>query len=311
MWGAAPRRGTGLATALAAVGRTLIILGLVILGFVAYQLLGTNVAESRSQAQLLDGFAVVVPAASLEVSTPSGEPAPPPPPDGQAVARILIPKIGVDKAVIEGTDLRDLRKGPGHYKGTPLPGQPGNVAIAGHRTTYGAPFFRLDELAVGDPVLVSTVQGAFRYEVREVRVVKPSEVQVVAPASDNRLTLTTCNPRFSAAERLVVVADLKGPAAAPSPQVVRTLTPEAPEASPPSAPPSAPPAPAPEVVGASGDPAAQQPAALWGLATLAIGLAAWALGRRWRRLPAWTLAALPLLASLWQFYTYLARALPS
>ena len=93
-----------------------------------------------------------------------------------------------------------------------MPGQPGNSAIAGHRTTYGAPFFRLDELELGDPILVSTAQGRFRYEVSEKTVVTPSHVEVLDPTPDNRLTLTTCEPRFSNAKRLIVVAKLIGQA---------------------------------------------------------------------------------------------------
>jgi sortase A len=299
---AAPRARLDLATVLSGAGRSLIVLGLVILGFVAYELLGTNVAESRSQAKLREHLNIRPPAEALESSTLTGEPAPPPPPDGEAIARIVIPRLGLDKAVVEGTELSQLRKGPGHYKGTPLPGQPGNASIAGHRTTYGAPLFRADELRPGDAILVSTVQGAFRYEVRQVFTVKPTQVEVVAPTSDNRLTLTTCNPRFSAKERLVVVADLKGPAAPPP---VRTVDKATPAELVPVAPTIT------EVVGATGDPAARTPSLLWGLAALVVGLAAWALARRWRRLPAWVIAVLPFLACLWQFYSYLAKALPS
>src|SRR5207302_2511071 len=100
---------------------------------------------------------------------------------------------------------------------TPMPGQPGNAAIAGHRTTYGAPFFNLNELQPGDPIFVTTRQGRFRYEVRETRTVSPSQLSVLNPTPDNRLTLTTCNPRFSASQRLVVVSQLIGEAAEPSP----------------------------------------------------------------------------------------------
>jgi sortase A len=302
--GEPPRRARlDIATVLSATGRTLIVLGLVILGFVAFELKGTDLIQARTQDGLRRSFPVPRPRGDLSASEPTAEPAPPPAPEGEAVARILIPKIGVDQAVVEGTELSQLRKGPGHYKGTPLPGQPGNAAIAGHRTTYGHPFFYADELRAGDPILISTAQGAFRYEVREVKVIKPTQVEVIAPTADNRLTLTTCNPRFSARERLVVVADLKGPAAAPpvrqvdaaTPQVL--VVPQGPAVT--------------EVVGATGDPAARRPSLLWALATLVVGLAAWALSRRWRRLPAVLIAALPFLACLWQFYSYLARALPS
>ena len=212
------RRRVDVPAILSFTGRMLIMLGLLILGFVGFELLGTNVAEARNQSTLKDQLVTPPPAADLPVSAPLvNQPAPPPPPVGSAVARLRIPRIGVDKAVVEGVDLSDLRKGPGHYANTPLPGQPGNAAIAGHRTTYGAPFYRLDEMKPGDPILVSTMQGAFRYEVSKVVVVKPSQVEVLETTAGNQLTLTTCNPRFSAAQRLVVVADLKGPAAVASP----------------------------------------------------------------------------------------------
>ena len=85
----------------------------------------------------------------------------------------MIPKIGVDKIVVEGVGRNDLRKGPGHYPDTPMPGQPGNAAIAGHRTTYGAPFNRIDELEPGDEILVTTLQGPFTYEVTGTEIVTP------------------------------------------------------------------------------------------------------------------------------------------
>src|SRR5581483_10360279 len=94
----------------------------------------------------------------------------PSPPTGAAVAIITIPKIGVDSAVVQGVGVSDLQKGPGHYPNSPMPGQPGNAAIAGHRTTYGAPFYRLDELTAGDQILITTWEGAFKYAVRESRV---------------------------------------------------------------------------------------------------------------------------------------------
>ena len=93
------------------------------------------------------------------------------------MATIRIPKIGVDKAVIQGVGVPDLKKGPGHYPSTPLPGQPGNAAIAGHRTTYGAPFYRLDELAPGDKILVATKQGHFEYKVESSKEVESLRAQ--------------------------------------------------------------------------------------------------------------------------------------
>jgi sortase A len=127
------------------------------------------------------------------------------------VGFLTIPKIGMhDKVIIEGTNTSDLQQGPGHYTGTPLPGEAGNAAIAGHRTTYGAPFYDLDELKPGDPIYVQTIQGSFSYSVTGSQVVNPSDSEVVADTTGNELTLTTCNPRFSASTRLVVHAVLSG-----------------------------------------------------------------------------------------------------
>ncbi len=174
---------------LLAVGRTLIAFGTLMLLFVAYELWGTNIAEARSQKQLKREFARVL--ASTTTTPPGTTPAttsttvPTPVPAGEAVALLEIPKIGVNKAVVNGVGVPDLKKGPGHYPDTPLPGEAGNAAIAGHRTTYGAPFNRLDELKPGDEILVATRTGKFRYQVDTSIVVKPTEVAVLNPTSDN------------------------------------------------------------------------------------------------------------------------------
>ena len=140
---------------------------------------------------------------------------------GEALGRITIPAIDVDEIVVVGVGTEDLRKGPGHYGSTPLPGQPGNAAIAGHRTTYGAPFGRIDELAPGDRIIVETLQGTFVYRVvqnsadltgRAIghRIVSPKAVEVLDDYGDNRLTLTSCHPRYSSKQRIVVQATLVG-----------------------------------------------------------------------------------------------------
>ncbi|MGQ0680124.1 MAG: class E sortase [Actinomycetota bacterium] len=128
---------------------------------------------------------------------------------GEAVAIIRIPRIGIDQVVVEGTSVADLRLGPGHYSGTPLPGHSGNSAIAGHRTTYGAPFRRLNELKVGDEILIQTKGGKSKYVISGSTVVLPDDTRVLAQVGKDRLTLTTCDPPFSAARRLVVSAELK------------------------------------------------------------------------------------------------------
>ncbi len=123
---------------------------------------------------------------------------------------IKIPKIGVDRVVVEGVEVEHLKKGPGHYPETALPGQLGNMVISGHRTTYGAPFYRLDELQVGDEIVVVDAVGSYQYKVTETKIVRPTDLGVIAPSSDARLTLTTCHPRFSARQRLIVVAAPQG-----------------------------------------------------------------------------------------------------
>lgn len=130
-------------------------------------------------------------------------------PPGGALDHLVMPAIGVNRYVVEGTTAADLQMGPGHYLGTPLPGQAGNVAIAGHRTTFGAPFFELNNMVAGDLVYLTDVNGdTWVYRVRQQWVVAPTDMAVVAPATGELLTLTTCNPRFEATSRLVVRAVL-------------------------------------------------------------------------------------------------------
>ncbi len=208
------------------IGRTLIAVGTLILLFLAYQLFGTNFVTSRSQAQLrahfFTGAKTPIPnrTATLFTGGPGVSPTATPPaeaprvkPDlGTGVALIEIPKIDLSAIVVEGVDVPDLKKGPGHYPGTPLPGNSGNVVISGHRTTYGHPFYNLNELSAGDPIYLTDPDGEkFTYVVDHNDIVAPTAVQVVSNTKDDRLTLTTCNPRFSAAQRLIVVAKLQGP----------------------------------------------------------------------------------------------------
>lgn len=291
------------------VGRTLIAAGLLILLFVAYQLWGTGLAEARSQSKLTKQFRQVLaqplPAPAVPVpGAPDARPTPPAAPEGEAVAIIKIPKIGVEKAVVEGVGLSDLKKGPGHYPTTPMPGEPGNSAIAGHRTTYGAPFYSLDELEVGDPILVTTRQGRFRYEVSESKVVSPKETSVLEATDDNRLTLTTCNPRFSAAQRLIVVALLKGEAIDP-PAPVPTPVPSEPQE------PAEPTSFEDDEAGLSGRNAANGPALLWGFFVALAALLIWLAGRAWRKWPAYLLGAPVFFVVLFVFFENFSRLLPS
>jgi sortase A len=127
---------------------------------------------------------------------------------GDALGRIQIPKLGADFVVVQGTDGGDLRDGPGHYVNTPLPGEPGTVAIAGHRTTYLAPFRNIDDLARGDQVELRMPYGKFTYVVDGSRIVSPGDVSVLRHRSGDWLVLTACHPLYSAAQRIVVSARL-------------------------------------------------------------------------------------------------------
>jgi sortase A len=321
-----------LARVLGAVGRTCIAIGVLILLFVVYQLWGTGIREAQAQRKLENEFeqrlgdaGVTAPDESAQGPAPTTTtttPGPPPAPvaEGDAMAHIRIPAIGVDKIVVEGVTLEDLKRGPGHYPDTPLPGQPGNAAIAGHRTTYGAPFNRIDELDPGDEILVTTVQGAFRYEVSDQLIVSPKEVAVLDDFGDNRLTLTACHPKYSARQRIVVVAALVGEAA-------------------PAA--NAPPGPETGALpgdggndggngdngsdassgdelsastvegGLSGERAAIWPAIALGVACGLIWTAAWLLGKVWRTWPAYLLCLPLFLLMLFFFFENFSRVLPA
>ncbi len=329
------------------IGRTFIAAGTLILLFVAYQLWGTGLAEARSQDRLRSDFLDALEAPPSrdqpEPAPPDGtEPteapaAPPPAPTGEAVAIMRIPKIGVEKAVVEGVSVPALKHGPGHYPRTPLPGQRGNSAIAGHRTTYGAPFFRLDELVAGDEILVTTRQGEFTYEVTERMIVRPSQNEVLAPSDDNRLTLTTCHPRFSAAQRLIVVATLKDdPAPAPGagPPPAQEPPGEAPPGDDPPAEDPADEPPADDVPGdqpgeapvtvpedlpeipldeatVSGQDVPRGPAVLWGLLSALVWIVTWLLSKRWGRVTAYLMGTPVFLVVLFVFFENFARLLPA
>jgi sortase A len=128
--------------------------------------------------------------------------------EGDAIGRISIPAIGVSEFIVEGTDTGNLRKGPGHYPSTPLPGERGTAAIAGHRTTYGAPFRRLDDVRPGQRVAVDLPYGRFVYRVERTRIVDDQDLSVLRRVRYDRLVLTACHPLYSAAQRVVAFARL-------------------------------------------------------------------------------------------------------
>jgi sortase A len=192
--------------ALGIAGLLFIVAGLAVGASVWWRLWGTGFATRAAQNELRPSF-------ERRVATQEPEEAPPRVANvpGRAVAILRIPAIEVDLVVVEGTDTESLKKGPGHYLQTAYPWQDhGRVGIAGHRTTYGAPFWALDELEPGDRIVLATEYGIFNYRVTGSGIIAPSDGSVLRQTNAPTLVLTTCNPRFSAAERLIVFADRVG-----------------------------------------------------------------------------------------------------
>ena len=308
---------------IAAIGRTLVTLGLLILLFVTYELWGTGIFTARAQsdlerkfdkqlAEIHDDPTLSVPTTPTTATRP-GRPttststtinpaALVAPPEGAPIGKIDIPKINVHWVFVEGTHLNDLDDGPGHYPGTPLPGQIGNAAIAGHRTTHGAPFYRLNELTKGDRIKITTLAGTFIYAVAgDPFAVQPTDYFVVANTPDTELTLTTCHPRYSAEQRLIVKAKLMHrvstkPVAPPKVVNGKKVKP----------PPTAQLATALE-----GQANSLRPSILWGFIVAIVGAAWWFVFRRWRHPLTWLIGLVPFIPVLFVFYVYLERALPA
>ncbi|GLW64696.1 class E sortase [Actinomadura rubrobrunea] len=192
-------------TLIRGLGELCITAGLVLLLFVAYELWGTGRYTREQQDRLGKELtkAWQAPAVTTEKVKL-----------GRGLALIRIPKLGRDYryVIVEGVTRADLRKGPGHYPGTAMPGEVGNFVVSGHRTTYSAPFNRIGELRRGDRILIDTRRRQFVYQVTGRRIVEPDDVEVIAPVpnhprrrpTERLITLTTCHPKYSAAERLIV-----------------------------------------------------------------------------------------------------------
>jgi sortase A len=199
-------------------GWTFIGMGSFVLYFLVYQLVGTNAVTSRGQSDLRNQLQREWSAPAPARSSSGGDPKKVVPKralPGKALAVLDIPKIQLDnKVVVEGVGRDELRKGPGHVPSTVLPGQDGTFGLSGHRTTYGAPFYRLDELVKGDTITVVAREAIYTYTVTRRAIVRPTDVQVldnvVGPDGKPKatITLTTCHPRYSARQRLVVFGDL-------------------------------------------------------------------------------------------------------
>ena len=219
------------------IGKSFITTGLLLLGLVVYQLWGTGIETRRTQSALRQEFNRIIATTQPATATtsPAGTSAFLPVTD--ALALIEIPSINISKIIVEGITPKDLRRGPGHFPKTPLPGELGNSAIAGHRTSYDAPFGNLNTIALDDPIIVTTPKGKFEYIVKKVSIIAPDETSVLTNTPRvATLTLITCHPRFSTSQRLVVRAELSStspPAVATStttattiPQTADTVTPE-------------------------------------------------------------------------------------
>ncbi len=240
-------------------GKTLIVIGLLMFGFVAYQLWGTGIEFARAQDQAESQFEELMAtsaggsaiptspstAATTTTATTTTSPAsttsstsssssstststttsttlPPTTTtapfdvaalgiaDGDALARLEIPRMGRNDIVVAGVGREELKKGPGHYPQTPMPGQLGNAAIAGHRTTYGGPFLEIDELEPGDEIVVTTPYGRFVYRATTTEIVDADDWQVIATIDPTiaSLTLTSCHPVGTASQRIIVHAEL-------------------------------------------------------------------------------------------------------
>lgn len=208
-----------------AAGWLLIAAGLLVVLYLAYSLLFTNVPAGRAQNALQQEWELAIGPVGGRGGDTAGQHEQIRAVAGIDTGRALavlqfrrpgsaeIPVHAEPLFVVHGVSTRDLQQGPGHYPSTALPGEQGNFAVAGHRTTYGAPFFNLDDLRSRDQVFVTDRRGRrFEYSVTEVRVVGPDETSVLGPdplkSGLPTLTLTTCHPRLSNAHRLIVVAEL-------------------------------------------------------------------------------------------------------
>jgi sortase A len=200
---ASRRRRSRLALALRTLAILFVAGGVAIGADLAWELWGTGFTTQRLQAEMRPNFE-----RKLGTKAPTDPSANAVRVPGNAVAILEIPRIHLNMVVVEGTDTESLKRGPGHYTDTAYPWQDhGRVGIAGHRTTYLHPFYDLNEMKEGDPIILETEYGTFRYVVTRVFVITPDKSSVLDQTKNPTLVLTTCNPRYSAAERLIVIAD--------------------------------------------------------------------------------------------------------
>lgn len=180
-------------------GVSLVALGVIALVSVSVYVWYTNSYTRDQQKKLLHQWVVnPIPATGAVAA-------------GEPMARIQVPRLNLDAIVVElaGMDDRqNLNRGPGHVPGTAYPGMPGNVFIAGHRTTYGAPFGGLDQMKNGDKIMLTTTQGKYVYTVMEQRIVDPHDMSVLDQQGEPRVTLMACHPKYTANQRILVIGRL-------------------------------------------------------------------------------------------------------
>lgn len=249
-------------------------IAIVVVALSVFEQFGTAALQHRAQARLRSELAASISRANVVATDAAARAVP-----GHAVARLEIARLRLDQVVVEGTDAGDLREGPGHVRGTPLPGEPGNAAIVGARTAYGGTFAHLGRLARGDVISVTTPQGAFRYTVEGRRTLNGAERGLVRDQGDNRITLMTSSSRYATGRLLVVWA-----------RVATGISPVAADVTPPR-----PPSHAPLRTGL--DTGALAWSALWALLALVIALLAAPAARRWLpRSRSWLVTPLALVA---------------
>ena len=254
--------------------------------FVAYQLWGTGLAEMRAQSDLEQKFSSQLPTVV--------------PNYGEPVTRLRIDDIGVDKIVVAGVDDKALEKGPGLFDRSPLPGQLGNVAIAGHRTSYGAPFSRINELTIDDEIVLTRAGTTYTYRVvRKPFIVTPADIDVAQTLDDSiaELTLVSCHPKWTSQKRIIVKAVLDSKTTPAPPTVYEPPTSTTTTAF---------------SAGWFDDTDAIPGAALWAAFCVAIAALATVLARRGRnKWLVYGVATVLFLPTLFVFFGYLTRLVPA
>ena len=270
------------------LGAAVTIVGLVLGLFCLFVFAGSNVVGARGQKELLASFKQALDAsATAPAAAPALTVAP-----GRPLGVLRIPSLGLEVLLLEGTRPADLEKGPGHLRGTPLPGRGGNVVVAGRRATYGAAFRRLDELERGDKIAISTLRGLSTYAVTGKKIAGPGDPDVIGRTTDSRLTLVTSHPEYIANRRLAVTAKLQGDTRAQAPEAGPLVIGR-------------------EESGLAGDTSAAGPMILWAELLAAAVAAAWLAYRRWPRRAMYLVTTPIILALMYVLFIQISRLLPS